>query len=199
MELEEVKEKLTKPQYDFFLQLKEQIDLPLYFLGSITRSDYIKDKSDLDIEIFTDNINTPKIKIEYLFDYYQRKDKNSFIVFEINNVKISGYKYYFQDKQRGIRFDFTIYNLASKNTVLYHRNIEKNIPYLFSIFLFMIKFLYYHLHIISNTTYSNFKKIFWKLYNPEKSVSKTLNEMEYINFYNNQGNKEYLVKVNNHY
>ena len=27
-----VKEKLTKPQYKFFSQLKEQLDLPLYFL-----------------------------------------------------------------------------------------------------------------------------------------------------------------------
>ena len=198
MELDEVKEKLTKPQYNFFSQLKEQLDLPLYFLGSISRFDYIKDKSDLDIEVFTDNINSTKIKMEYLFDYYQRKNKNSFIVFEISNVPISGYKYYFKDKQRDISFDFTIYNLTCKNTMLYQRNIEKNIPYLFSIFLFMIKILYYHLNIINNTTYSNLKKKFWKLYNPEKSVSKTLTEVDYINFYNNQGNKEYLVKVKSH-
>ena len=95
MELEEVKDKLGKNQYNYFLQIKEQIDLPLYFLGSITRCDYIKGKSDLDIEVFTDNFDSTILKMEYLFDYYQRKRTRNFIVFKINNIHISGYKYYF--------------------------------------------------------------------------------------------------------
>ena len=110
MELEEVKDKLGKNQYNYFLQIKEQIDLPLYFLGSITRCDYIKGKSDLDIEVFTDNFDSTILKMEYLFDYYQRKRTRNFIVFKVNNIPISGYKYYFKDKQRNIGFDFTIYN-----------------------------------------------------------------------------------------
>jgi hypothetical protein len=137
--------------------------------------------------------------MEYLFNYYQRKNKNSFIVFEISNIPISGYKYYFKDTQRNIVFDMTIYNEASKNIILHHRNIENNIPYLFSVLLIMVKILYYHLNIINNSTYSSFKKCFWKLYNPEKSVSKTLTEIEYINYYNKQKNIEYLVKVKNIY
>jgi hypothetical protein len=197
MELEEVKDKLSENQYDYFVQLQEQIDLPLYFLGSITRCDYIKGKSDLDIEVFTDNLNSIVLKIEYLFDYYQRKTNRKFIVFEISNIPISGYKYYFKDKQRDVSFDFTIYNKACKNSVLHHRIIEKNLPYLLSIFLVMIKILYYHLSIISNTTYSYIKKYFWRLYNPEKSISNTLSEDEYINYYNSQTNRDFLVKIKN--
>ena len=147
MELEEVKDKLSENQYDYFVQLKEQIDLPLYFIGSITRCDYIKDKSDLDIEVFTDNINSTVLKIEYLFDYYQRKTNRKFIVFEISNIPISGYKYYFKDKQLDVRFDFTIYNKACQNTVLYHRSIEKNILFIKSFFSYdkniILPFKYY--------------------------------------------------------
>ena len=199
MELEEVKDKLGKNQYNYFLQIKEQIDLPLYFLGSITRCDYIKGKSDLDIEVFTDNFDSTILKMEYLFDYYQRKRTRNFIVFKINNIPISGYKYYFKDKQRNICFDFTIYNKSSKNIVLHHRIIEKNLPYLLSLFLVMIKILYYHLSIINNSIYSYIKKYFWKLYNPEKSISNTLSEVEYIKYYNTQPNKEFLIKVKNKY
>ena len=199
MELEEVKDKLGKNQYNYFLQIKEQIDLPLYFLGSITRCDYIKGKSDLDIEVFTDNFDSTILKMEYLFDYYQRKRTRNFIVFKINNIPISGYKYYFKDKQRNICFDFTIYNKSSKNIVLHHRIIEKNLPYLLSLFLVMIKILYYHLSIINNSIYSYIKKYFWKLYNPEKSISNTLSEVEYIQYYNTQPNKEFLIKVKNKY
>ena len=199
MELEEVKDKLGKNQYNYFLQIKEQIDLPLYFLGSITRCDYIKGKSDLDIEVFTDNFDSTILKMEYLFDYYQRKRTRNFIVFKINNIPISGYKYYFKDKQQNICFDFTIYNKSSQNIVLHHRIIEKNIPYLLSLFLVMIKILYYHLSIINNSIYSYIKKYFWKLYNPEKSISKTLSQVEYIQYYNTQPNKEFLIKVKNKY
>ncbi len=197
MELEEVKDKLTKTQYNYFLQLKEQIDLPLYFLGSITRCDYIKGKSDLDIEVFTDNFNSTVLKMEYLFDYYQRKTERNFIVFEINNIPISGYKYYFKDKNRDVSFDFTIYNKACQKLVLHHRIIEKNIPYLLSIFLVMIKILYYHLNIINNSIYSYIKKYFWRLYNPAKSISNTLSQSEYITYYNTQTNKDFLIKLKN--
>ena len=194
MELEEVKNKLNKNQYNYFLQLKENINLPLYFFGSITRCDYIKDKSDLDIEIFTDNFDSILLQIEILFDFYKRKKERYFIIFEINNIPFSGYKYWFEDTKLNISFDFTIYNTACQNSILHHRNIEKNIPYLLVIFLIIIKILYYHLNIINKNTYSCIKKHFWVLYNPEKSVVYTLNKDKYIQYYNNQSNKTFLIK-----
>jgi hypothetical protein len=197
MELEEIKDKLSKNQYDYFLQLKEKIDLPLYFLGSITRYDYIKGKSDLDVEVFTDNIDSTVLKIEYLFDYYQRKKDKKFIIFKINNNPISGYKYYFKDKKLDLSFDFTIYNKACKNIVLHHRIIEKNIPFLFGIFLLMIKILYYYLSVINNNTYSYIKKQLWRWYNPEKSISNTLSQDKYIQYYNSQTNRDFLVEIKN--
>ena len=63
----------------------------------------------------------------------------------------------------------------------------------------MIKILYYHLNIINNSIYSYIKKYFWKLYNPEKSISNTLSEVEYIQYYNTQPNKDFLIKVKNKY
>ena len=192
MELEEVKNKLNKTQYNYFLQLKEQINLPLYFFGSITRGDYIKDKSDLDVEIFTDNFDSILLQIENLLDY---KKKRYYIIFEINNIPFSGYKYYFEDTKLNICFDFTIYNTACKTIILQHRNIEKNIPYLLVVFLIIIKTLYYHLDIINKNTYSYIKKHYWILYNPEKSVAYTLNKDKYIKYYNNQSNKKFLIKI----
>jgi hypothetical protein len=35
MELEQIKNKLTKYQYEHFLELKEFLDLPLYFMITI--------------------------------------------------------------------------------------------------------------------------------------------------------------------
>ena len=81
MELHEIKDKLNENQYEYFLELQTQIDTPLYFIGSITRSDYIKDKSDIDIEVFTDNILSTKLKVDYLFNYYEKNIENKINLF----------------------------------------------------------------------------------------------------------------------
>ena len=39
----------------FFYDLKNYLDTDLYFYGSVNRPDYVHDKSDIDIGIFTDN------------------------------------------------------------------------------------------------------------------------------------------------
>ena len=46
---------LTPYEKDFFTNLRNYIDKPLYFYGSIQRNDYFPGKSDIDIAIFTDN------------------------------------------------------------------------------------------------------------------------------------------------
>ena len=93
MELNEIKDKLSNDQYLYFLELQEKLDLPLFFMGSITRSDYIKGKSDLDIEIFADNVASTKEKLNYLFNYYETQEENMVIIFKIKDVPFSAYKY----------------------------------------------------------------------------------------------------------
>ena len=47
--------KLTSYEQIFFDDLRNYIDKPIYFYGSIQRNDYLPGKSDIDIDIFTDN------------------------------------------------------------------------------------------------------------------------------------------------
>ena len=198
MELEEIKNKLTKYQYDYFTELKEHIDLPIYFYGSISREDYVKNKSDLDVEVFTNNIKATKIKIEHLFNYYQIKNENRFIAFDFNNKPISGYKYFFKDEIRGLQFDFIIFNKSCEDILLHqHKIIETQLPFLCSVFLIVMKFLYYNLNIINKETMVYIKRQFWQLYAPYKSDYKIMDETEYIHYYNSQKEKEYLIKPKN--
>lgn len=194
MELEDIKTKLNNAQYSYFLWLKEQIELPIYFIGSITRKDYIPNKSDLDIEIYSNNILSTKFKIDYLLNSQNKKKK--IIIFYINNNPISGYKYYFKDETIGVNFDFSVYNSECKDIMLHHRQIEKNLPVTFLIYFYIIKFLYYNLNIINKNIYSKLKQNFWKFYNPEKTISIYLNKTEYDEFYNNSlPNVKYLINL----
>jgi len=194
MELEQVKDKLNEVQYNFFLELEKQLDLPLYFIGSISRNDYLKDKSDLDVEIFTDNIFSTKLKLDHLFNIGNFNTK--YIVFEINDTPFSGYKYFFKNKQKDIKFDLSVYKKESQQILLDNRNLELNITFINGIILYIIKVFYYYLHIISKNMYIDFKKIFWKIINPEKSIASILNETEYNDYYNKiHPNVNHLINI----
>jgi predicted nucleotidyltransferase len=196
MELEDVKNKLSKLQYDYFIEFQEQIDLPLYFVGSIARSDYVKDKSDLDIEVFSDKILSTKLKIENLLNYDNKNKKLKIMTFNINGEPISGYKYFYEDSKRGIKFDLMLYNNECKDIQLYYRKIEYNLPFTYIVLMNIIKFLYYDLHILSKKQYSNIKSYFWSFYIPQKSTAYFYDETDYKQIYNNSyPNIKYLVKL----
>ena len=198
MELYKIKDKLSKEQYSYFLELQEKIELPLFFIGSITRKDYIADRSDIDIEVFSDNVKSTKVKIECLFNYYSKKDENKFIVFKINNVAFSGYKYSYSTLGKDNHFDLTLYKKVCQPELLYNRNIETNLNFFAVIFFSVIKFLHYNLNVINITgdkNYSNLKKYFWSLYNSKKTATDTITETEYKYYYNEQPEKTYLIKV----
>jgi hypothetical protein len=191
MELNKIKEKLSKEQYSYFSELQEKIGLPLFFMGSITRSDYIKGKSDLDIEIFSDNVTSTKEKLNYLFNYYEVQKENTIIIVKIKDVPFSGYKYKVNDSE--IEFDLTLYKKVSQKTILYYRTREINVPFTISALLIVTKFLHYRLNIINERNYYLIKKSIWELYNSEKVFFKLLNETEYKKYYDSESDKKHLA------
>ena len=193
MDLEQIKHNLNKNEYDFFLKLSEDLDLPLFFIGSITRFDFIKGKSDFDIEVVSDNITSTKIKIEHLFSYYKKKG-NRFIILKFNNISVSGYKYFLKNKEKNIFFDFSIYKKECQRLLIHSRNIQINIPFSLVSVLIIIKYLHYYLHIINHNTYSYLKKNIWDLYGCPPVI--VLNELEYNDYYNKEPQKKYLINNN---
>jgi len=192
MELEKIKEKLDIKQYDFFYSFRQQLELPLYFIGSICRTDFIKGKSDLDIEVFCENIHSIKFKVDYLLDYYYKNKEAKYIVFKINDTPISGYKYYF--KNIDISFDLTLYKKECKELLLHQRNIDNNIPFALVVFLITIKYLYYYLNIITNSQYTFIKKRIWFFHNSEKTISQTYDKEGYLDYIHSENNdKRFLV------
>lgn len=192
MELEKIKKKFDSKEYDFFYKLMEQLDTELYFIGSITRNDYIKGKSDFDIEVFAENVPSIKYKVEHLLNYHYKNKDPKYIVFEINGIPVSGYKYSF--KNDDIRFDFTIYRKNTKELLLHQRHIDSNIPFVLGIFLRIVKYIYYYLNIINRKQYTIFKKRLWVFHNNEKTMSKSYDKEKYINYLKKENiNKKYLI------
>ena len=59
----------------FFINLQNYLDTELYFYGSVIRNDYVKNKSDVDLCIFTDNEQSILNKLKfYLLFFYLYKE-----------------------------------------------------------------------------------------------------------------------------
>ena len=157
--MEQINKKLTNKQKEFFNNLSIHIDRPIYFYGSIYRADYFPGKSDIDIDIFTDN-ETSTIQMLCNFLNISRNEfKKSF--YKINSTVVRGFKGKYKDAN--IELEISIYNNKYKTIVLDEHNKAKCLPFYISIILVIVKFFYYNLGIISNDIY---KRIKLNLINP---------------------------------
>jgi len=133
-----IRETLPKSVKEFFYKLSEYLDTELYFYGSINRSDYIHNKSDIDTAIFTDNEESIINKLQHFL--HVKRDAFDKVIWKINGKTIYGYKIKC-DKYIDIKCEIAIYN-----------NEYKEI-------LFMLKTIHYTIPILSVKTYAYYKRI----------------------------------------
>lgn len=157
--------RLTKNEKIFFNNLSIYIDKPIYFYGSIQRADYIPGKSDIDIDIFTNNESST---INLLCNFLGLK-KNSFkkTVYKINSFMVYGYKTRYEDTINNINIEISLYNEKYKPIVLSDHYNCRYLPLHITIVLYITKILFYNLNIISKKTYKRIKRF---LMNPNDEL-----------------------------
>lgn len=163
--METIKHKLTQNEEYFFENISKYIDKEIYFYGSIQRTDYIKGKSDIDIDIFTENENSTIYKLcNYL---HIKRSEFRKIIYKTNNTLIYGYKTKYKDPDNKIDVEISVYNEKYKSLVLYDHNNGCFLPIYITIALIIVKFLYYNLGIISENSYKVCKQF---LMNPNNEL-----------------------------
>lgn len=154
--MDRINKRLTPNQKIFFDKFSQYINQPLYYYGSIKRADFIPGKSDIDIDIFTDNEQSTILLIcNYL--NYKRSEIKKF-VYKINSVVVHGYKTKYRDINNGINVEFSIYNSKYKTIVLNDRNYGECLPFHIIFALYIVKFMFYNLNIISKQSYKRCKR-----------------------------------------
>ena len=157
--METTKNKLPENVNIFFNNLSEILDKKLLFFGSIQRNDYFPGNSDIDVDIFTDNVYSTISKMQH----YLHMDKKKFkkFVWRLNNKNktlADGYKVMYKSPDSSFSAEFSIYNEKFKQEIL-DEHLEKTIlPFYASWMLIVLKFFYYKLNLIDKNTFSYFKK-----------------------------------------
>jgi len=73
--METTKNKLPDDINAFFSKLSKYLDTKLLFYGSVQRSDYFPGSSDIDVDIFTDNVDSTITKLQHFLNVKKSKFK----------------------------------------------------------------------------------------------------------------------------
>ena len=144
---------LPKKVQDVFRRIENDLDTELYFYGSVTRSDYIPNKSDIDVAIFSDNEYSDMNKLNHILivkrsDFYK-------VVWKLNGKIVYGYKV----KIKAINCEISIFNNDFKEMLLdEYTKPNKNQSLFIYCLIYLLKMFYYQIPIIPKQTYIELKR-----------------------------------------
>jgi predicted nucleotidyltransferase len=172
--METTKNDFSPYEKAFFNKMTNYIGEPLYFFGSIQRSDYFPGLSDIDIDIFTFDEKTTLIKLEKFLDMEPSDFKKFVYKIDKKNNKgneiVVGYKTKYIDTGNSLTVEISVFNEKYKETILTEHRSKFNLPFYITWFLMFLKVLHYNLSILPIYYYSLIKKtITNKFYDGNKS------------------------------
>jgi hypothetical protein len=172
--METTKNDFSPYEKTFFDKMSNYIGEPIYFFGSIQRSDYFPGLSDIDIDIFTFDEKTTLMKLQKFLDM----DKSDFkkFVYKIDkkgnkvNEVVIGYKTKYIDTENSLTVEISVFNEKYKESILTEHKSKFNLPFYITWVLMFLKVLHYNLGILPIYYYSLIKKtITNKFYDDNKS------------------------------
>jgi hypothetical protein len=152
------------PQYNntFFNKLKNYLDTPLYFFGSVQRDDYLPNSSDIDVMIFTDNIKSVVTKIQSFLNNNLGNiaELKKFIIKSNNtNELVNGFKIIYEEPENNFSTEFSIYDEKHKEYILNVKQRQIFLPFYASWLLIIVKFFYYTLGVLPKDWFKYLKDI----------------------------------------
>jgi len=164
--MKQYKNRLDDYKYDFFVDLQNYLNENLYFYGSINRLDYFKNNSDIDIAVITENTNSVLFKIQHYLNVEKTNIKKIYQQLNKKNTIVRGYKIVYKDRENNFTFDLVIYDEKYKQMILENIYKHNTMPIVFSILLYILKFLFYKLYVLPKSFYMSIKNmIFYYQFN----------------------------------
>jgi len=154
--METTKNELPKNVREFFYHLSDYLDTKFLYFGSVQRSDYVPGKSDIDVDVFTENEYSLMNKMQH----YLHVAKNDFkkVVWIIDDIPTYGYKLHYENKKENINAEFSIYNEQFKELILKEHNSKVVLPIHVTILLYILKYFYYQIPLLDKKTFATAKR-----------------------------------------
>jgi hypothetical protein len=165
--METVRNNLPQHIKSYFNKLSTYLDTQFYFFGSVQRLDYLENESDIDIAIFTNNMESMILKLQGFLNIDRSRIKRFVSKEKIKDHLHHGYKVIYEGDDIDFTYEIVIYDYKFKKEMLdFYVNVN-NIPMSASILLLALKYLKYY-YIISKSTYHKLKKQIFLLVIPNQ-------------------------------
>jgi len=139
-------------------KFSEYLDTKLYFFGSIQRSDYFHNKSDIDIDIFTVNVNTTIYKIQHFFQVSKKDFKRFYMRLGANNRLVDGYKIKIVRPEYNLKCELLIYDEKFKEGVIATHKRKNSLAFYQNFLLYILKVCHYYLYFFDSSSYYKLKQ-----------------------------------------
>ena len=154
--METTKNPLPENVKKFFYNLSEYLDTKILYFGSIQRADYVPGKSDIDVDIFTDNEHSLMSKLQHYLHLDKKKFKS--FVYIIDSNTTYGHKVKYDNPDENIQVEFSIYNEKFKDIIIKEHTRKFVLPFYVTWLLCLVKLFYYNIPILSKSFYIDAKK-----------------------------------------
>ena len=154
--METTKNDLPQKTKLFFYKLSDYLDTKMLYFGSVQRTDYVAGKSDIDVDIFTENEHSIMSKMQHFLGVSKKEFKP--IVWLIGDTPVYGYKLKYINPDEQIVAEFSIYNEKFRDTIIKEHTRKFVLPIHVTIMLYIIKLFYYTIPILSHKTYGKWKR-----------------------------------------
>jgi hypothetical protein len=163
--MDDIKDRLGDYKYNFFTNLQNYVDSELLFFGSIKRFDFFQNASDIDLIIITDNVDEMINKVHHYLQLKKTEIKKIYQRFSNNSAGvIAGYKIKYNDPTNDCTFDLLIYDEKYREVVTQNINDINDIAVYMVIILYILKYIYYRLKLMTNSMYLYLKNALFHMY-----------------------------------
>jgi len=156
--METTKNNLPDGVKKFFNGLSEYLNTKLLYYGSVQRKDYFPGKSDIDVDIFTDNPISTINKMQHYLRVERKKFKKFVWIVNHNNHFTTGHKIFYKDPSGKFTAEFSIYDEKYKEDVLKEHLGKTSLPLHATFLLIILKFFYYNLGLMNHDYFKYLKK-----------------------------------------
>lgn len=155
-----IQNKLPAKTILFFKSLSQYLNTTVYFFGSVKRLDFIPEKSDIDVDIFSDNLHSTRIQLMH----FLKKEKKDFkkIIWRLptSNKIAHGYKIFYENPHDKIIAEISIYEEKMKRFILEEHTLQSSFPFFIYLLLYIVKILYYNVGLLTKKQYKSVKTFF---------------------------------------
>lgn len=155
--METINNDLSPETKKFLKRMSNYIGCKLYFYGSVQRPDFFPEDSDIDIDIFTDNINSTLSKLETFLNLEKSKIKRIYMFIDSKLVK--GTKFVYINHDLKLKCEISVFSNSNKAIVLKEHTKKTILPFFVIWLMIILKTCFYTLHILDIDQYKSIKHV----------------------------------------